>query len=49
MVTQHQNIKLKMQPQAVSGSDLSLYKVTSQNMFVSDDLYPYLDPVELID
>ena len=40
MVAQNQNVKLQMQHQAVFGSGLSLSKVTSQNIFVSD----YLDP-----
>ena len=49
MVDQLQNFKLQMQPQAVPVSDLSLSKVTPQNIFVSDDLNPDLDPVQAID
>ena len=37
-----------MQPQAVTVSDLSRLKVISQKIFVSDDLYPDLDPVQAI-
>ena len=37
-----------MQPQAVPASDLSLSKVTSQKIFVSDDLNPDLYPVQAI-
>ena len=44
MVTQHQNFELQMQPQAVPGSDISIYKVTSQNILVSSDLATDLDP-----
>ena len=40
MISQHQNPKLRIQPQAVSGSDLSLYKATSWKIFVSGDLVP---------
>ena len=43
MVAQHQHFKLQMQPQAVSGYDLSLSKVTFQSIFVSADLAPDLD------
>ena len=46
MVSQHHNFKLQMQPQAVSGSDLSLYKVTSHNIFVPSYLAPDLDPFQ---
>ena len=46
MVTQHQNFELQMQPQAVPGSDLSIYKVTSQNILVSSDLATDLDPFQ---
>ena len=42
MVAQHQNVNLRMQPQAISGSNLSLSKVTSKKIFVSSDLSPYL-------
>ena len=44
-----QNYKLQMQPQAVTVSDLFISKVTSQKIFVSDDLNPDLDPVQAID
>ena len=50
MVAQHQNSKLQMQPQAVSGSDLSLSNVTSRKIYISDDLATDisagLDPVQ---
>ena len=42
-VAQIQHFKLKMQPQAVPVSEISLSKVTSHNIFVSSDLDPYLD------
>ena len=48
LVGQLQNFKLQMQSQAVPVSDLSLAKVTSQNIFVSADLDPNLDPVQAI-
>ena len=41
-----QNFKLQMQSQAVPASDLSLSKVTYQNIFVSSDLAPDLDPFQ---
>ena len=37
-----------MKPQAVPVSDISLFKVTSQNIIVSDDMAPDLDPVQEI-
>ena len=43
MVAQHQSFKLQMQPQAVSGYDISLSKVTFQSIFVSADVDPDLD------
>ena len=43
MVSQHQNFKFQMKPQVVSGSDHSLSKITSQNIFVSSDLNSDLD------
>ena len=43
-----QNSKLQMQPQVVTVSNFSLYKVTSQKILVSDDLNPNLDPVQAI-
>ena len=42
MVSQHQIFKLQMQPQAVSGSDISISNVNSRNIFVSADLAPDL-------
>ena len=38
-----------MQPQAVYGSDLSIYRINSQNIFVSADLGPYIDNIQVID
>ena len=49
MVSQLQNSKLQMQPQAVPVSDLSLSKFTSQRIFVSADLATGIDPVQGID
>ena len=46
MVAQLQNFKLQMQPQEVPVSYLSLFKVTSQNIFVSSDLAPDIDPFQ---
>ena len=46
--TMLQNYKLQMQPQEVTVSDLSLSKVTSQEIFVSDNLNPDLDTVQAI-
>ena len=40
MISQHQNFKLQMQPQTVSGSDLSHSKATSQKNCNQDDLDP---------
>ena len=40
MIAQHQHFKLQMQPQEVSGYDLSLSKSTYQEIFVSTDLFP---------
>ena len=48
MVAQHENIKLQMQPQAVTGSDLFLYKISPHKMFVSADLYPYINLMQVI-
>ena len=45
MVTQFQNFKLKMQPQEVPVSYISLSKVNSQNIFASADIAPDLDSV----
>ena len=42
MVSKHQNSKLQIQSQAVSGSYISLSKSTSRMIFVSDDLDPGL-------
>ena len=44
MVAKIQNFKLKMKLQAVPVSDLSISKVTYQNIFVSSDLATDLDP-----
>ena len=46
MVSHYQNSKLRIQPQEVSGYDIFLSKITSQNIFVSADLDPDLDPVQ---
>ena len=46
--TMLQNSKLQMQPQAVPVSDLSISKVTYQNILVSSDMDPDLDPVQEI-
>ena len=46
MVAQHQNFKLQMQPQAVSGFDLSVSNVTTQNIFVLSDMAPDIDPFQ---
>ena len=46
MVAQIQNFKLQMQHQAVPVSDLSLFKVTSHNIFFSSDLAPDLNPFQ---
>ena len=40
MIAQHQNFKLKKQPQAVSGSYFSLSKATYWNILFSTDLAP---------
>ena len=48
MADQLENFKLQMQPQAVPVSDLSLVKVTSQEIFVSADMDPDLYPVQEI-
>ena len=46
MVAQRQNLKLQMKPQAVYSSDIYLSKVNSQNIFVSGDVAPDIDPVQ---
>ena len=46
--TMLQHFKLQMQPQAVPVSDLSLSKVTYQNILVSADLDHDIDPVQAI-
>ena len=46
MVAKIQNIKLQMQPQVVTISDLSLSNVTYQNIFVSYDQATDLDPFQ---
>ena len=46
MVAHIQHFKLQMKPQAVTVSDLSLLKVTSQNIFVLANLDPDLDPLQ---
>ena len=50
MVALHQHFKLQMKPQVVYGSDISLPKVTSLNIFVSADMAPdvsaVLDPFQ---
>ena len=46
--TMLQNFKLQMQPQAVPVSDVSLYKVTYQEILVSGDLDSDIDPVQSI-
>ena len=46
MVAQNQNFKLRIQPKKMPGSYLSLYKFTSQNIFISADLAPDLDLVQ---
>ena len=46
--TMLQNFKLQIQTQAVPVSDLSLSKVTYQNILVSSDLGPDLDPFQAI-
>ena len=38
MIALNHNFKLQMQPQEVSGSDISLFKSTYRNIFVSTDL-----------
>ena len=48
MIAQIQNFNLQMQLQAVPVSNLSLSKVTPQNIFVSSDVDPDLDPVQAI-
>ena len=48
MVSQIQNFKLQMKPQAVPVSNLSLSKVTSHKIFVLADISPDLDPVQAI-
>ena len=48
MVTQFQNIKHQMQPLEVPVSDISLSKVTFQDIFVWADLDPHLDNVQVI-
>ena len=40
--------KLQMQPQEMHVSDLSLSKVTDQNILASSDLVPDIDPVQTI-
>ena len=45
IVAKLQNVKLQMKSMV---NILDLHKVTSQNMFVSDDLNPDLDPVQAI-
>ena len=45
IVAKPQNVKLQMQPMV---NILDLNKVTSHNIFVSDDLNPDLDPVQAI-
>ena len=40
IVTQHQNFNLQMEPQALSGSDISLYKVNYLQIYVSYDIDP---------
>ena len=46
MVAQHQHLKLQMKPHAVSASDISISKVTLQNILVSTDMYPDIYPVQ---
>ena len=50
IVPKLQNLKLQMQSMVnlLTVSDLSISKVTSQKIFVSDDLNPDLDPVQEI-
>ena len=48
MVVQIQIFKLQMQPQSVSVSGLSLFKVTSQKIFVLADPDPDFDPFQAI-
>ena len=50
IVPKLQNVKFQMQCMVnrLTVSDLSLSKVTSQKIFVSDDLNPDLDPVQAI-
>ena len=48
MVDQLQNFKLQMQPQAVHVSDLSISKVTYQNIFFPSDMDIVIDPVQAI-
>ena len=43
-----QNFKLQIQPQAVPVSDFYIFKVTYQNILVSADLDPDIDPVQAI-
>ena len=46
MVAQIQNFKLQMQHHAVPVSDLSLYKITSHNIFLSSNLDPDIYPFQ---
>ena len=46
MVAPLQNFKFQMQPQEVPVSDLSLSKVTFQNILVSSELAPDIDPFQ---
>ena len=50
IITQHQTFELQMKPQTLFGSDLSLSKDDSLNIFVSTDTSPDfssgLDPVQ---
>ena len=50
IVPKLQNFKLQMQSMVnlLTVSDLSISEVTSQKIFVSDDLNPDLDPVQEI-
>ena len=49
MIALHQIFKLQMQSKAVSGSDISLSKSTSWNIFVSTDMVPDLsDGIDLV-
>ena len=45
IIALHQNFNPQMQPQEVSGSDISLSKATYRNIFVSTDLDPDISAV----